>query len=51
VFMCCPTGSTSTLDPAADPRLRANLRTLAEAAKIGLSDAQEVQLRWVGFDS
>lgn len=33
------------LDPATDPRLRANVRALAQAAKHALSDQEEVVLR------
>ncbi|GIL56890.1 hypothetical protein Vafri_12177, partial [Volvox africanus] len=33
------------LDPASDPRLRANLRALAQAAKHSLTDSEEVVLR------
>lgn len=32
---------------ALDPRLRANVRALAEAGKRALSEAEEVVLRWV----
>ncbi len=40
--------SRAGLDPASDPGLRNNVRALAEAAKRGLSDMEEVTLRWVG---
>ncbi|PNW75659.1 hypothetical protein CHLRE_12g535700v5 [Chlamydomonas reinhardtii] len=37
--------SPAGLDPGSDPRLRANLRALAQAAKHSLSEADEVVLR------
>lgn len=37
------------LDPATDPRLRANLRALAQAAKHSLSGNEEVVLRCGGW--